>query len=461
MLELMDTPYRGFSSWKRFLLTASLLTLWSLTGAAQLTIIPETSIAVVGKDVLLSLHGLQEGSYASVTWFQGIGFVRSILSYDTETETVTEGPAFTSQEFLKSNGSLIIKGVQLADSGKYGVLVNSKDGELMSATQGFQVYEMPSKPSLIMDAPPEVIEFQSSVKFMCNSNNVDVNISWFLNNHELQPSPHLSLSSDNKSLTIHNVTRRDRGYYQCEVWNLVGLQSSDDINLIVYYGPDLVNITQESGSSVDNSMTIKLGSALTLLCRAASQPVAQYRWSLNSTSSLEQSGSLLTIEAVTWNHQGTYTCLAWNNLTQLSRSATVTINVVGVPDSSLSAGAIAGIVIGALVAAAFFIGLVYFLVFGKRNTEKKLEEHTQGGMTLGQSEYVAIDTLGSQRFTTPVKDLPEGHIYENKAAGYYNNPCGPASFPPPATDPSHQKESDYETLSSPYEDTYSTLDPST
>ncbi|XP_036599274.1 carcinoembryonic antigen-related cell adhesion molecule 20-like [Trichosurus vulpecula] len=639
----MDIPHRGFSSWERFLLTASLLTSWSLPGAAQLTIIPQPSIAVVGDDVLLSLHGVQEGSYISITWFQGIGFVRSILAYDTETETVTTGPAFTSQEFLPSNGSLIIKGVQLTDSGNYTVLVNYKDGELKSATQGFRVYVIPSKPTITMDSGGSIIEFQSWVMFTCNTNDEDVNIRWFLNNTDLPPSPQLSLSSDNKTLTFHNVTRGDSGYYHCEVWNPVGLQISDGINLIVYYGPnqvtitpdtgsiwgstigveissslmlacqtesnpaptyswylnendlrfsesiypismasrnhegnykctvynsvvaksasasvtvkvaervtkpnvlanttsivedegavsftcetpdaeievqwlldnqslplsdrlvlsqenrtltiaqvhredagqyqcttwnlissnssdpvaltvyygpDPINITQESGSSVVNSTKIKLGSTLTLLCRADSQPAAQYHWSVNSTSPLEQTGSLLTLEAVTWDYEGTYTCLAWNNLTQLSRSATVAIRVV---DSSLSAGAIAGIVIGVLAAVALIAGLVYVLVIKKRCTGKKPGEHRKGGKSLGQSESVATDALGSQRPTIPAEDPPGDLIYENKAPEYNNQPRGRALLPPSTSEPLHQKEPVYEELSSPYEDDYCTVNPS-
>ncbi|XP_068945103.1 carcinoembryonic antigen-related cell adhesion molecule 20-like [Petaurus breviceps papuanus] len=640
----MDIPHWGFRSWKRLLLTASLLTLWSLPGAAQLTIIPQPSIAVVGEDVLLSLHGLQEGSYISVTWFQGIGFVRSILSYDAETDIETRGPAFTNQEFLKSNGSLIIKGVMLTDSGNYTVLVNSKDNQLTSVTQGFQVYVMPSKPSLTMNPEGYVVESQNSVTFTCYPNEADINIKWFLNSTELPPNPQLSLSSDNKTLTFHNVTRSDSGHYECEVWNPVGSQSSDSVSLVVYYGPDkatimpdtgsiwgstvaveinsdlllacqaesnpapptyawylnevfltsdfiysismasrnhegdykciasnnlvaksasasvtvkvaervtkpnvlanitsivedegevsftcdtpdveievqwlldgqslllsdrlvlsqenrtltitqvrredagqyqcttsnlissnssdpvaltvnygpdAINITQGSGSSVSSSMEIKLGSDLTLRCRAHSQPVAQYHWSLNSTNSLERSGSLLTIETVTWDHQGSYTCLAWNNLTQLSCSATVAIRVV---DASLSAGVIAGIVIGVLAAVALASGLVYFLVFRKRDTEKKSEEHSRGGKTLDQSESVAIDAVGSQRHTRPAKDPPEDLIYENKAPGCYIQPHGRALRPASTSGPSHQKEPDYETLSSPYEDNYCAINSST
>ncbi|XP_012402395.2 carcinoembryonic antigen-related cell adhesion molecule 5-like [Sarcophilus harrisii] len=541
-LSLGDPQMNGL------LLTAPLLTLWSLLGAAQLTIISQPSIAIVGDDVLLSLHGLQEGSYVSITWFRGIGFLRSILSYDTETEKVAIGSEFTKREYLQSTGSLIIKGVEVTDSENYTILVNTRVNGLIWATEGFQVYVKPSKPNITMESLDSIIEFKSMVKLMCISNDVDVSIRWFLNNTELPSSPRLSLSSDNKTVIFHNITRRDSGYYHCEAWNPVGFQSSDDFNLIVYYGPDKVmimpdtdsiwgstigveinssltfkcqfesnpvptcawylnesnlgisecnyyiprasmnnegnfkctvknpltrksssafgtvkvaeqvtkprvlanttsiveegsvnftcdtpdagievqwlldnqtiplsdrlvlsqgnrtltiaqahredagqyqcatwnlisrnisdpvsltvnygpdpiNIIPEYGSIRVNSIEIKLGSTLALLCSAPSQPAAHYHWSLNSTNPLEQDGSLLTIEGMTWDHQGTCMCLAWNNLTQVIRSATVTIRVV---DSTLSAGVIAGIVVGVLAAVVLSTGLAYFLVIRKR-----------------------------------------------------------------------------------------------
>ncbi|XP_043854806.1 carcinoembryonic antigen-related cell adhesion molecule 20-like [Dromiciops gliroides] len=669
----MDIPHRGFSPWKRFLLTVSILTLWSLSGAAQLTIIPQPSIAVVGEDVLLSLHGLQEGSYTRVTWFEGTDFMKSILSYEPETGNVIRGPAFTNQELLQSNSSLIIKGIQGTGPRYFTILVESRSSGLLSATGGFQVYEEPSKPRISMDTGSSIIEFQSSMRLTCDTEDVDVIIRWLLNDTDLLFHPQLSLSLDNRTLTFHNVTRQDSGDYYCEASNPVGFQSSDIISVIVYYGPDQItitpdteyirgntigvemnfnlgltcqaesnpapnyawylnesflgifasnyhisgaskdqggsykctventqtaksssasvtvkvvervtkpymlsndtsivegkgavmftcdtpdseievqwflnnqilplsdrlvlsqenrtltiaqvqredagqyqctasnlifknssepvaltvnygpdpiNITRESGSRVVNSIETQLGSALTLLCQADSQPAALYHWSLNSTSSLEQNGSLFTIEAVTWDHQGTCTCLAWNDLTQMLRSATVTISVF---DSSLSAEVIAGIVIGVLVAIALAVGLVYFLAIRKRYTG----DHVEGGKDhSGQSGSVSIDALGVQRRVTPAKDSTEDLFYENKAPEddkpprrralvppavrdtskeqehFYENkapeddkpPRRRALVPPAVRDTSKEQEHFYEKLSFPYTDDYFTIDPVT
>uniref|UniRef100_A0A4X2LQH3 Ig-like domain-containing protein n=1 Tax=Vombatus ursinus TaxID=29139 RepID=A0A4X2LQH3_VOMUR len=207
---------------------SSVLMSWSFPGAAQLTIIPQPSIAVVGADVLLSLHGLQEGSYASVTWFQGIGFVRSILSYDTETETTITGPAFTDREVLQSNGSLIIRGVKVTDSGNYTIIVNSKDNKLMWATQGFQVYEWVTKPHVLANTT-SIVEDEGAVSFTCVTPDTEIEVQWLLDNQSLPANDRLVLSQGNRTLTITQVHREDAGQYQCTTRNLISSISSDPV----------------------------------------------------------------------------------------------------------------------------------------------------------------------------------------------------------------------------------------
>ncbi|XP_044524503.1 carcinoembryonic antigen-related cell adhesion molecule 5-like [Gracilinanus agilis] len=642
--ELMDIPHRGFSPWKRFLLTASLLTSWSSQGAAQLTIVSQPSIAVVGENVLLSLHGLQEGSFSTLTWYQGLDFLDAVLSYSADTGTVTTGLAFTLRESLQPNGSLIINGVSLTDSGNYSVLVHSRGSGLMSATGSFRVFEMPSKPTIFWEGRSDVVEFQTPGRFSCVSQDVGVNIQWFLNNTHLPLGPHLSLSSDNRTLTFDNVTRRDTGYYQCEVWNLVGAQSSDSAYLLVYYGPDQVMIVSNNGSvwvdniaveissnltlqclaesnpdpnytwffnessqlgygtnyfisnvssihegsyrcsvenrvtsrsssasvivrvfekvtkpnllisdefvvedkgavnftcvtpdteievqwlldnqnlllsdrlvlsqgnrtltitqarredagqyqcitqnlistsssdpitltvyygpdslnitagsNVVNSMETKLDSMVILQCKAHSWPPAQYRWSFKGSNSFEMDGYQLTLWPITWSHQGTYTCEAWNNLTQLSRSATVTIKVV---DSSLSAGEIAGIVIGVLAFVALLIGLIYFLVIRKRKEDpppRKVDpppRKVEDSPPEPNHDY-EIPDIAIPRVPVFLPSFPKGPqdnpVYQKELPGRNNH------FPLPRN-PLPKEESVYEKLAKPYTDVYVIIKPDT
>uniref|UniRef100_F6X3H7 CEA cell adhesion molecule 20 n=1 Tax=Monodelphis domestica TaxID=13616 RepID=F6X3H7_MONDO len=636
----MDIPHRGFSSWKRFLLTASLFASWSFQGAAQLSIVSQPSIAVVSETVLLSLHGLQEGRYSTLTWYRGLDFIHAIMSYNADTGVHNEGSAFTGRESLPANGSLIINEVYLNDSGHYSILVKSREGPLMSANGSFQVFVKPSKPDILREGG-DVIEFQTSVKFSCVSQDVGVNIQWFLNNTDLPPSPLLSLSPDNKTLTFHNVTRRDRGYYQCEAWNLVGAQSSESIFLLVYYGPDQVMITSQDGtvwgniiavktnsnvtlqcltesnpdpsytwlfnesswlgsetnyfissasrtdegnytcsvknrmtlrsssasvtvkvveqvtkpqllvsnksvvedegavnftcvtpdteievqwfldkqklwpsdqlvlsqgnrtltiaqarredageyqcttrnlisssnsdpitltvyygpdsvnitvgSNIVNSIEVKLDLMVMLYCEAHSWPSAQYHWSFNGSNSIEKDGFVLTLWPITWGHQGTYTCKAWNDWTQLSRSATVTIKVV---DSSLSAGEIAGIVIGVLAFVAFITGLIYFLVIRKRKADPPSSTADSPPRKVDPPPEPSQDR---QRPVTPRPKAPlvppsfpkgpqDNPIYQRELPGRDNH------FPLPRI-PGPEEESLYEKLSEPYADVYVKIKP--
>uniref|UniRef100_A0A4X2LJC5 Ig-like domain-containing protein n=1 Tax=Vombatus ursinus TaxID=29139 RepID=A0A4X2LJC5_VOMUR len=168
-----------------------------------------------------------------------------------------------------------------------------------------------SAPVTLKAIPVIIINSNNSylVKFTCNPNEADVNIQWFLNNAELPLSPQLSLSSDNKILTFHNVTRGDSGYYQCKVWNSVGFQESDGINLIVF-------------------CELEINSSLTLKCQAESNPAPDYTWYLNENS-LGILESQYSISMASRNHDGNYKCTVDNRLAGKSASASVTVKVAG------------------------------------------------------------------------------------------------------------------------------------
>lgn len=93
-------------------------------------------------------------------------------------------------------------------------------------------------------------------------------------------------------------------------------------------GPDRVNITRGSQSGVVSHVQVELNSNLTLQCWAKSQPDAEYRWTLEHSTPVHM-GEKLVIEALTWEHQGTYNCTALNPQTRLAHSASVLVSVVG------------------------------------------------------------------------------------------------------------------------------------
>ncbi|XP_052022336.1 carcinoembryonic antigen-related cell adhesion molecule 20 [Apodemus sylvaticus] len=244
-----------------------------------------------------------------------------------------------------------------------------------------QVLETLTAPSIELPTSA-LVENATSVNLTCKTSHQRVGVHWFLKGQLLRPSERLTLSSQNRTLTIHGLQRDDTGPYECEVWNWGSQARSVPLKLTINYGPDQVDITQGSASGVVSTIEVTLNSSLTLHCWADSEPGARYHW-IHEHSSEVLAGEQLSIEALRQEHQGTYSCTSSNDVTGLSRSASVLVMVVGLQSSSVSPGAIAGIVIGILVAIALAIGLGYFLYSTKdRWTRRRSASDTTSSSTM-------------------------------------------------------------------------------
>ncbi|XP_043391464.1 putative pregnancy-specific beta-1-glycoprotein 7 isoform X1 [Chelonia mydas] len=77
---------------------------------------------------------------------------------------------------------------------------------------------------------------------------------------------------------------------------------------------------------------LTLGSPLTLSCVADSVPAPSYCWVLNGTNTNE-TGTSLTFNPTTLDHQGTYECQAHNPVTNRTARASVAVRVTGTGES--------------------------------------------------------------------------------------------------------------------------------
>ncbi|KAL4667364.1 hypothetical protein H8959_006053 [Pygathrix nigripes] len=287
---------------------------------------------------------------SAYTWF----LLDSILSHTTSTFT--------------------IHAVSREHEGLYKCLVSNSDTHLSRlGTLKVQVLEKVTTPKVVPSSL-NLVENARSVDLTCQTVNENVNVRWFLSGQPLLPSEHLQLSAGNRTLVIHGLQRNDTGPYACEVWNWGSRAWSEPLELTINYGPDKVNITRESASKMVSTIEAELNSSLTLQCWAESKPGAEYRWTLEHSTG-EHLGEQLIIRALTWEHNGIYNCTASNPLTGLARSASVLVKVVGPQSSSLSSGAIAGIVIGILAVIAVASELGYFLYI--RNARRPSRKTTE------------------------------------------------------------------------------------
>ncbi|XP_072464054.1 cell adhesion molecule CEACAM1-like isoform X1 [Notamacropus eugenii] len=264
---------------------------------------------------------------------------------------------------MTSTPQLSIPDVSLNHTGTYTCNAsNSVTGLSSSKDVNITISEIVSKPNITASST-NVLE-NTTLVITCNTEHQGINILWFFNNASLSLNERKYLSENNQTLNITNVRREDAGSYQCEVWNPISNNRSDPLTLTVNYGPD--NITISSSSFEGDKIQVTINNPLTLVCQVESYPPAQYEWQVNGTVNSNFSDNTYIINSTSWEDSGSYTCLAWNNVTNLSVSKDVRVSVVKQQSpgpNSLSPGAIVGIVFGVVAGVALIGGIIYFLFF--------------------------------------------------------------------------------------------------
>ncbi|KAM7058558.1 cell adhesion molecule CEACAM1-like isoform 2-T2 [Molossus nigricans] len=315
----MESPsvpaHRRLVPWQELLLAGSLLIFWSLPITQQLTVV--SIDATVGEDVLFHVHNLP-GGLVGYNWFKGESIENenhSIASYVISDESTISGPAGSGRETIYPNGSLLFQKVTQEDTGYYTLHAIKKNMRGEKGTGRLRVY-----PELLNittnNSNPE--ENKDPVVLTCEPWTQDTTYLWKINSQSLPDSTRLQLSSDNRTLTLLHVTRNDTGPYVCESQNPVSAGRSDPFTLNVLYGPDAPVISPPDSH-------YPTGANLHLSCHAASNPPAQYSWSISGSP--QQPTQELFIPNINANDSGSYTCLAHNLHTGLNRTAVKNITV--------------------------------------------------------------------------------------------------------------------------------------
>ncbi|XP_046540044.1 LOW QUALITY PROTEIN: carcinoembryonic antigen-related cell adhesion molecule 1-like [Equus quagga] len=309
--------HRGPVPWQGVLLAVSLLT-WILPTTAQLTIESVPSNAVQGKDVLLLVHNLP-GNLAAYGWYKGdrVDPSQEIVSYVINTLQTTPGPLYSGRETIYSNGSLLFQNVTQEDTGYYTLQVFKANFQTEVGMGQLRIYPELTKPNIACNNSNPV-EHRDPVVLTCEPETQNTTYRWSINNQNLPDSTWLKLSSDNRTLTLFNITRNDTGPYECETQNPVSAHRSDPFYLNVLYGPDAPTISPSDSY-------YQQGANLSLSCYAASNPPAQYSWLINGRP--QQFTQELFIPNITVSDSGSYTCLVHNSDTGLNRTTVKTITV--------------------------------------------------------------------------------------------------------------------------------------
>nr|AAQ24148.1 carcinoembryonic antigen-related cell adhesion molecule 1 isoform 3Ls [Bos taurus] len=362
--------------WNRLLLAVSLLTFWTPPTTAQLTIETVPPLAAEGSDVLLLAHNVTKNPLG-YAWYRGerVDNSQLIASYRVAT---TKGPAHSGRETLYPNGTLLIQNVTQKDTGSYTLLVTKDDLQTERQTGHLHILPMLPRP-VITSNNSNPWEHQDTVVLTCGPETQNTSYMWWINNQSLPNGTRLELSEDKRTLTVFNVTRNDTGPYVCEAWNPVSVSRSDPFTLNVLYPvaqPSLqasnTTVIEHEGPVVLTCLTDETGISIRWFFKGRSLLLAQ-RMTLSSDN------STLTIDPVSRQDAGDYQCEV-SNRGNSSRSDPLSLHVKYklTPESSsdLSAGAIVGIVIGAMAGVALIGALVYFVASDQRDlTEHKSSDH--------------------------------------------------------------------------------------
>uniref|UniRef100_A0A452R4D5 Ig-like domain-containing protein n=1 Tax=Ursus americanus TaxID=9643 RepID=A0A452R4D5_URSAM len=383
-------PRGGHVPWQELLLAVSLLTFWNPPTTAQVTVESVPPDAAEGKDVLLRVHNLP-GDLLGCNWFRGetVNTSHQIISYVVDTQVTTPGPAHSGRETIYPNGSLLFQRVTLNDTGYYTLQIVRKNAQVEQGTGQIRVFPELPKPNITSNNS-DPVENVDSVVLTCEPQTQSTSYLWSVNSKSLPASARLELSLDNRTLTIHRVTRNDTGPYECETRNPVSADGSDPFTLNVLYGPDAPTISPSDSH-------YRPGASLRLSCHAASNPPARYSWLINGRP--QPSTQELFIPSLTVNDSGAYTCIASNSGTRLNKTTVQTITVSGdstQPSSGLPPGAIAGIVIGVLAGVAVIAALVYFLFTRKSGGASDLRDVTEHKPSASNHSQDHADNLSNK-----------------------------------------------------------------
>ncbi|XP_029928590.1 chromatin modification-related protein eaf-1 [Myripristis murdjan] len=276
---------------------------------------------------------------------------------------------------------LRISDAQLRDAGNYTVEVNPL------ATTGFssntrsillRVFVAVAGVSLSV---PSVAAEGRNVSLNCTwTAGTETTVQWGKGGSAISGDSRITISAG--SLVINPARRSDAGEYTCTVTNPVSGRTATQ-SLTVYYGPDTPVLTKNTPPDCVGPGDAEVGQTVRLTCLSESLPPALFSWQRDGqpiASSQPDSGALI-LQTFSTNQSGLYTCVARNGLTGDTSEQRTDLAIVG---TCLSAGEVAGIVIGSLILLILIILVIVAIVLLIRR--KRVEQRQRDSMGLQKTE---------------------------------------------------------------------------
>ncbi|KAJ8405000.1 hypothetical protein AAFF_G00329210 [Aldrovandia affinis] len=258
---------------------------------------------------------------------------------------------------------LRISASQLRDAGNYTVTVvpGAATGlSSSSASVELRVFDAVVGVSLFV---PSVAVERGNVSLRCTwDGGTETGVIWGKAGVAIVPDSRVTILAG--SLVINPARRGDAGEYTCTVRNLVSAQAAT-ASLTVFYGPDTPVLDQGLQADCVGGGQAVVGQTVRLTCQSDSLPPALFSWQHNGVpvASGQPDSGVLSIQTFSTNQSGRYVCTARNAVTGRTSEQGTDVAIVR---TCLSGGAVAGIVIGCVLALILIIIAIFLLLRWKK-----------------------------------------------------------------------------------------------
>ncbi|XP_063767625.1 neural cell adhesion molecule L1-like protein isoform X2 [Eleginops maclovinus] len=209
----------------------------------------------------------------------------------------------------KHNKLLIVKEVELEDSGKYMCTAKNALGQ---AHHYFTV-RVEEPPEWVVEPESQLSMIGADVLIKCSASGTPPpSITWRVNGEPLQGAPAANRKVFDDTIMLHNAKESDSAVYQCEASNKHGTLLSNANIMIINLAPMILTKEGEEYTAVE-------GKGAMMHCNVFSSPPPTITWSRDDSSesvegprfSVHDNGSL-EIYSAEKDDAGQYTCLAKN-----------------------------------------------------------------------------------------------------------------------------------------------------